>query len=54
MNPDACLLHTRDERGVHTLTLNTPRSFNVLSEAMLAALQAPSTRWRATRRRGWW
>jgi enoyl-CoA hydratase/carnithine racemase len=34
------LLHTRDERGVHTLTLNTPRSFNVLSEAMLAALQA--------------
>lgn len=34
------LLHTRDDRGVHTLTLNTPRSFNVLSEAMLAALQA--------------
>ncbi|WP_332742315.1 enoyl-CoA hydratase [Hydrogenophaga sp.] len=34
------LLHTRDERGVHTFTLNTPRSFNVLSEAMLAALQA--------------
>lgn len=34
------LLHNRDERGVHTLTLNTPRSFNVLSEAMLAALQA--------------
>lgn len=30
----------RDERGVYTLTLNTPRSFNVLSEAMLAALQA--------------
>lgn len=33
------LLHHRDERGVHTLTLNTPRSFNVLSESMLAALQ---------------
>ncbi|KRB98006.1 enoyl-CoA hydratase [Hydrogenophaga sp. Root209] len=36
----AVLLHTCDARGVHTLTLNTPRSFNVLSEAMLAALQA--------------
>ena len=34
------LLHTHDARGVHTLTLNAPRSFNVLSEAMLAALQA--------------
>lgn len=34
------LLQTRDERGVHTLTLNAPRSFNVLSEAMLSALQA--------------
>lgn len=34
------LLTTRDARGVHTLTLNTPRSFNVLSEAMLAALQS--------------
>lgn len=33
------LLHTRDARGVHTLTLNAPRRFNVLSEAMLAALQ---------------
>ena len=37
---DAVLLHTRDARGVHMLALNTPRSFNVLSEAMLAALQA--------------
>lgn len=37
---DSILLHTRDARGVHTLTLNAPRSFNVLSEAMLAALQA--------------
>lgn len=37
---DPILLHTQDRRGVHTLTLNAPRSFNVLSEAMLAALQA--------------
>ncbi len=37
---DAVLLCARDARGVHTLTLNTPRSFNVLSEAMLAALQS--------------
>ncbi|MGB4058646.1 MAG: enoyl-CoA hydratase [Burkholderiaceae bacterium] len=33
------LLHARDARGVHTLTLNDPKAFNVLSEAMLAALQ---------------
>lgn len=33
------LLHTRDARGVHTLTLNTPAAFNALSQAMLAALQ---------------
>lgn len=32
------LLHSRDDRGVHTLTLNTPKAFNALSEAMLAAL----------------
>jgi enoyl-CoA hydratase/carnithine racemase len=38
--PGDVLIHTRDDRGVHTLTLNTPRSFNVLSEAMLAALQS--------------
>ena len=37
---ESVLLHTTDARGVHTLTLNTPRSFNVLSEAMLSALQA--------------
>jgi len=36
---DRPLLHTRDPRGVHTLTLNTPESYNVLSEAMLVALQ---------------
>lgn len=34
------LRHAHDARGVHTLTLDAPRSFNVLSEAMLAALQA--------------
>jgi enoyl-CoA hydratase/carnithine racemase len=33
------LLHTTDARGVHAITLNAPRSFNVLSEAMMAALQ---------------
>jgi enoyl-CoA hydratase/carnithine racemase len=32
-------LHNQDARGVVTLTLNRPRSFNALSEAMLAALQ---------------
>ena len=32
------LLHDRDERGVVTLTLNRPQSFNALSEAMLDAL----------------
>ena len=36
---DSPLLHTRDARGMHTLTLNAPASFNVLGEAMLAALQ---------------
>ena len=34
------LLHTRDDRGIHYLTLNHARSFNALSEDMLAALQA--------------
>jgi enoyl-CoA hydratase/carnithine racemase len=37
--PEDILLHTRDTRGVHTLMLNAPRSFNVLSEAMLAGFQ---------------
>jgi len=36
---DPVLLHERDARGVHRITLNNPRSFNVLSEAMLLALQ---------------
>jgi enoyl-CoA hydratase/carnithine racemase len=35
---DPLLLQTRDERGVVTLTLNRPQSFNALSEAMLGAL----------------
>ena len=34
------LLHARDERGVHTLTMNRANSFNALSEDMLTALQA--------------
>ncbi len=39
MSSDApILLHERDARGVHRLTLNTPQAFNALSEAMLAAL----------------
>lgn len=33
------LRHATDARGVHTLTLNTPKSFNALSMAMLQALQ---------------
>jgi len=38
-NPTDLLLHERDARGVHRLTLNSPASFNTLSEAMLDALQ---------------
>lgn len=34
------LLHTRDNRGVHTLVLNRANTFNALSEDMLIALQA--------------
>ena len=33
-------MHTRDDRGVHTLVLNRPKAFNALSEDMLAAMQA--------------
>lgn len=36
---DGELRHTRDARGVHVLTLNSPATFNVLGESMLAALQ---------------
>ena len=41
MNPptEPCLLTSRDQRGVHTLTLNRPETFNSLSEEMLTALQ---------------
>ena len=38
-NTPDLLLHERDARGVHRLTLNSPASFNTLSEAMLTALQ---------------
>ena len=34
------VLHARDDRGVHTLVLNRPTSFNTLTENMLAALQS--------------
>ncbi|MBX3610513.1 MAG: enoyl-CoA hydratase [Hydrogenophaga sp.] len=37
---DAPVRYARDPRGVVTLTLNRPASFNALSEEMLAALQA--------------
>jgi enoyl-CoA hydratase/carnithine racemase len=33
------LLHGRDARGVHWITLNSPDTFNTLSESMLGALQ---------------
>ena len=51
---DALLLHRRDARGVHTLTLNHPKAFNVLSEAMLAALKQARPRWPPTRKPAWW
>ena len=35
-----CVLHTRDDRGVHTLVLNRAGTFNALSQDVLAALQA--------------
>ena len=37
---EEALLEQRDARGVVTLTLNRPASFNALGEEMLAALQA--------------
>ncbi len=37
--PPPPVLHTRDERGVHSLVLNRPAAFNALGEDMLAALQ---------------
>lgn len=40
LDTSAPLLQQRDDRGVLTLTMNTPRNFNALGEEMLAALQA--------------
>ena len=40
MDDEPLLLWGSDNRGVVTLTLNRPRSFNALSEAMLGALGA--------------
>lgn len=40
MNDSYPLIHSRDTRGVHTLMLNRPASFNTLGEDMLDALQA--------------
>ena len=40
MSDQAPVLREQDTRGVVTLTLNRPRAFNALSEAMLDALQA--------------
>ena len=40
MSDQALVLREQDTRGVVTLTLNRPRAFNALSEAMLVALQA--------------
>ena len=37
--PTLPVLHTHDARGVHTLQLSRPESFNVLGEDMLSALQ---------------
>jgi len=41
------VLYERDSRGVITITMNRPASFNSLSEEMLAALQAALDRVRA-------
>ena len=41
---DAPLLFQRDARGVVTLTLNRPQTFNALSEGLLTALQAALVR----------
>jgi len=40
MNIAPEILHTRDARGVHRITLNRPAAFNTLSESMLARLRA--------------
>ena len=35
----ASVLHNTDSRGVHTLTLNEPATFNALSQHMMSAIQ---------------
>ena len=40
VSTDPPVLHERDGRGVHRLSLNRPSAFNTLDEEMLAALQA--------------
>lgn len=40
MQTTPLVLHSRDARGVYTLTMNRPETFNALSEEMLDALQA--------------
>ena len=42
---DAPVIRDQDKRGVVTLTLNRPQSFNALSEGMMSALQGESMRW---------
>jgi enoyl-CoA hydratase/carnithine racemase len=39
-SPEPLVVHDIDARGVVTLTLNRPQSFNALSEAMIEALQS--------------
>jgi enoyl-CoA hydratase/carnithine racemase len=51
---EAALHGSRDARGVVTLTLNRPASFNALSEEMIAALQSALDRLATTRACGWW
>ncbi len=38
--PAQLVLHTIDDRGVHTLVLNRPSALNALSEEMMAEIQA--------------
>ncbi len=38
-SPDASVVHQRDARGVHLLTLNDPASFNTLSQTVMGLLQ---------------
>ena len=51
---DTPVRHERDARGVHRLTLNTPKSFNVLSEAVLTELQRQLDLIAADRARACW